>query len=496
MFVGRVGRAALGTLFSRLTGFLRDAAIAYAYGASASYDAFLVGLFLPQALRQVIGEAGLATAFVPVYAAARARGEGALFLRAFTRALLLALAPLVALGCVLARFYVPVLAAGFPPEKLREAAALATWLFPLIAFVAVSALEAAVLNVHGAFFLPALAPAALNVGMAGGALLLAPRFRPPIFGLVVGTLAGGLLSVLLLLPAFRRHLRAPPPDRAPAGLGRDLRAVGLRLLPALGGLLVAEANTLVDNRLASYLPHGSIATLQYAMRLFQFPLGVLAVSVATVALPVLAEQAAQGQAGAFRRTLARGFLLTAALMVPAALGLGLLAEPAVAVLFERGAFGRADTLRTARNLQGYLVGLWAYALVYLFSRAFFALGRPALPLLGGALALAANVGLNLWWVRLWGTFGLALATGVAGWVDALFLGVLLWRRAPGWIAGASLLRVFACAGAMAAAVAALAWGLAPLGSWAQVLLGVPVGLAVYLGLARLTGLWEELRAGG
>lgn len=496
MVLGRVGRAAAGTFISRLTGFVRDAAIAYAFGASASYDAFLVGFFIPQALRQVIGEAGLATAFVPVYAQARARGEGAPFLRAFAGVLVIALVPLVAVGCVLARLYVPVLAAGFPPQKMQEAISLATWLFPVIGFVSVSALAAAVLNVHGSFFLPALAPALLNLGMAAGALFLSPCFRPPIFALVVGTLGGGFLSCVLLLPWFCRHCagRSSSAVVKDPQIRRDLLVVGRRLLPALGGLLVAEANTLVDNRLASYLPHGSIATLQYAMRLFQFPLGVLAVSVATVALPALAAHMAQGEAEKFQSTLRHGFVLTAALMIPAALGLGILAQPVVTVLFQRGAFAHADSLRTAQNLQGYLVGLWPYALVYLFSRAFFALGQPALPLLGGILALAVNIGLNLWWVRIWGTFGLALATGVAGWVDALLLGLLLWRKTQGWLGGKELVLVLLCAGLMGTAVVGVHRALAPHGSWAQVLVGVPVGFFLYLGLLRRTGLWAKLRA--
>ncbi len=496
MFLGRVGRAALGTFLSRLSGFVRDAAIAYAFGASASYDAFLVGFFLPQALRQVIGEAGLATAFLPVYTQARARGEGPVFLRAFTRVLLLGLAPLVAAGCLMARVYVPVLAAGFPPDKMREAISLATWLFPLIGFVSLSALAAAVLNVHGSFFLPALAPAVLNLGMAFGALFLSRFFQLPVFALVVGTLGGAFLSLALLLPAVRPYYAGSWSGTGLRNLQirRDLVVVGKRLLPALGGLLVAEANTLVDNRLASYLPHGSIATLQYSMRLFQFPLGVFAVSVATVALPALASHIAQRQTTEFLGTLRRGFLLTAALMIPAALGLALLAEPAVTVVFERGAFSRVDTLCTAQNLRGYLVGLWPYALVYLFSRAFFALGRPGVPLLGGVLSLSVNVGLNLWWVRIWGTFGLALATGVAGWVDAVFLGFLLRRRAPGWLQVKDLGMILLCAGLMAGAVAGMNWLLARYGSWVQVLAAVPLGLVLYFGLLRKTRLWAELRA--
>ncbi|MCS7240878.1 MAG: murein biosynthesis integral membrane protein MurJ, partial [Candidatus Bipolaricaulota bacterium] len=430
MLLGRVLRAALGTGLSRLTGLARDVAIAYAFGASASYDAFLVGLFIPQALRQVIGEAGLASAFIPVYAKAAARGEDTAFARSFLRLLLFSLPPLALLGSLLARVYVPVLAAGFPQDKMEEAINLAGLLFPLIIFISLSAFQSAILNAHGSFLLPSLAPSLLNLGMIVGALFLSKLFRPPVLGLVVGTLGGGAATVLLLLPPFHKTLgpRSPAPLFHP-----DLREVGQRLVPCLAGLFVVEANTLVDNRLASYLPHGSIATLQYAMRLFQFPLGILAVSVATVALPALSENLARNDAEAFRRTLARCFLLAAAFMIPATFGLWLLAKPTVALLFERGAFRPSDTLRTAQNLCGYLVGLWAYALIYLFSRAFYALGRPALPLLGSFLALLVNIGLNLWWVRIWGTFGLALATGVAGWVGAVFLAVLLWRRIPGWI---------------------------------------------------------------
>lgn len=491
--VGRVLRAALGTGLSRLTGLARDVAIAYAFGASASYDAFLVGFFLPQALRQVIGEAGLASAFIPVYAQARARGEGPALARSFLRLLLLVL-PLLALGgSLLARLYVPVLAGGFPPEKMREAVDLASLLFPLILFVSLSAFQGAVLNAHGRFFLPALAPALLNGGMVVGALVLSRFLRPPILGLVAGTLGGGVLMVVFLVPPFRRSLgtKAPAPLLHP-----ELRAVGQRLLPCLAGLFVVEANTLVDNRLASYLPHGAIATLQYAMRLFQFPLGVLAVSVAAVALPTLADHVARGDPEAFRKTLGQGFLGVAALMLPATFGLWLLAEPTVAMLFERGAFQAADTLRTALNLRGYLVGLWAYALVYLFSRAFYALGKPGLPLLGSLLVLPVNIGLNLWWVRIWGTFGLALATGVAGWAGAVFLGLLLWRRAPGWIDAPKLLSILGITLAMAGVVWAVSLGAKDLSPWAWSLGGAALGFGVYTVLAWATGLLASLRGGG
>ncbi len=474
---------------SRLVGLVRDAAIAYAFGASAGYDAFLVALYIPQALRQVLGEGGLAAAFLPVYARARERGEGEALARSALVYLLALLPVLCVLGALFAPAYLPVLAAGFDPETMQQSVTLARWLFPLIGFISVGALAGGVLNAHGRFFLPALAPAVLNVGMILGAAALARLVQPPILGLALGALLGGGGMTLLLLPPLRRIIRGPwriwPPHPA-------LREVAWRLLPALGALVVAELNTLVDNRLASYLIPGSIATLQYAMRLFQLPLGILAVSVTTAALPWLARLAAQADDDGFRRALDRGFLVTAALVLPALAGLLILGTPILTVLFERGAFTAADTARTYASLAAYLSGLWAYALVYLFSRAWFALGRPLLPVLAGAVALAVNIGLNLWWVGIWGTFGLALATGVAGWVNALLLGALLWRRCPGWIPVRKTLQLFLAVGGMAGGLILVQPLLIPHGPWVTVGTGVPFGIALYAGLAWVFGVTRSL----
>ncbi len=492
-FLGDVVRGAGGTVLSRIAGLVRDGAIAYAFGASAGYDAFLVALYIPQALRQVLGEGGLAAAFLPVYAQAREEREGEALARSAFVYLLLILPILCALGTLFAPLYVPVLAAGFAPETMAQSVALARWIFPLIGFISISALAGGILNAHGRFFLPALAPAVLNVGMIVGAVLLARMTDPPIFGLAWGALVGGTGMAVLLLPALRPALRGPwrlwPPHPA-------LRQVAWRLLPALGALMVAELNTLVDNRLASYLAHGSIATLQYAMRLFQFPLGILAVSVTTAALPRLSRLAARADEDGFRRALDRGFVTTGALVLPALTGLLILGAPILTVLFQRGAFTAADTVRTYAALAGYLSGLWAYALVYLFSRAWFALGRPLLPVLAGAVALAVNIGLNLWWVQLWGTFGLALATGVAGWVDALLLGALLWRRCPGWISLNMTLRLFLVVGAMGGGLLLVLPFLSPHGPWVVVGAGVPFGIALYVGLARIAGITRALGGAG
>jgi putative peptidoglycan lipid II flippase len=231
------------------------------------------------------------------------------------------------------------------------------------------------------------------------------------------------------------------------------------------------------------------------MRLFQLPLGILAVSVTTAALPRLSRLAARSDNEGFRQSVERGFLTTAALILPALAGLLVLGSPILTVLFERGSFTAADTARTAAALAGYLSGLWAYALVYLFSRAWFALGRPHLPVLAGAIALVVNIGLNLWWVRVWGTFGLALATGVAGWVDALLLGLLLWRRCPGWVPIRKIGRLALAVGGMTGALLLLRPFLSAYGPWVAVGVGVPAGVALYAALAWILGITRSLVGG-
>lgn len=483
-------RGAAGTAISRVVGLGREVALAHVFGASAALDAFFIAYFVPNLLRRLLGEGGMAAAFLPLYV--QAGEEGAPFARTTLRILFVGLVPLCALGALLAPLYIPALAAGFSPGKLTLAVSLARWTFPFLALASLSALAGAILNAHGRFFLPAVAPSAWSLGLIAGALLISRLLSPPVLGLAVGLLLGGAGMVAVQAPAAWPHLRRP--GRASP---RDLVELGRRLLPVLGGLAVAETNLLVDNRLASYLADGSVATLQYAMRLFQLPLGILAVSVATAALPRLSTYAAAGREQGFRQALEKGVALGAALLLPATFGLLVLRKPVVELLFQHGAFTAADTARTAAALAAYLVGLWGYGLVYLFSRAFYALGRPGIPVLAAAVAVGVNVGLDLAWVGPWGTFGLALATGVAGWVDALLQGAALWRWGGGWIPG----RAVGAAGLAALGMGILLWGLdrlalAGLAPWGRVLLGVPAGLLLYLSFGRLLGLHRALKDAG
>ncbi len=489
---GDVLRAALGTGFSRVFGLGRDIAVAHVFGATASYDAYLVAFFVPNLLRGLLGEGGLAAAFLPVYGRAHVEGRGRA-VAAHTFSVLLVILPLIcAVGAWAAPLYIPLLAAGFPQEQLTLAITLGRWMFPFIGLVSLAALASGILNAGGRFFLPALAPALPNLAMILGALLLTPIARPPISALAFGLLIGAAGMLIVQLPFLRGEVGRLPRPWPPSP---EIRQMARRLLPVLGGVAMAEINVLVDTRLASYLAEGAIATLQYAMRLFQLPIGIVAVSVAVAALPRFARNAADGLQGPFRDALSEGVGLATVLILPAMAGLLALGRPIIALLFEHGAFTAQDTARTYAALAAYLSGLWAYTLVYLFSRAFYGLGSPGIPVLTGAVAVLVNIGLDLWWVGPWGTFGLALATGVAGWVNALAQGWLLWRRGTGWVPLRPVMGAAASAALMGLSVAgADRFLLATLAPWARVASGVALGIGVFTVAAVRFGVWRWVRA--
>ena len=428
---------ALATGISRLLGLMRDVAIADRFGAGGAYDAFLIAFFVPHFLRQLLAEGALSTAFIPLYTGLRvARGDTDLtvagddadrFASGLLSWLILLFAAVVGVGVWLAPTYVPFLASGFAPEKLSLAVGLTRILFPFIALVGFAAVFMGILNSHRRFFAASLAPVWFNVGMIFGVLVLAPRFpQQPVLGLAIGALIGGGGQLLAQIPSlfrlgfrFRLTFRPIHPE-----IWRLIRLMA----PAFLTLAVTQVNLLVDNKLASHLGDGGIASLQYGMRLFQLPLGVFAVSVATALLPRFSEAWARKDGARFSAYLGDGIALSALVLLPAMVGLFAIGADVVRLLFEHGSFAPEDTLRTVRVLSFYLIGLFPYGLVYLFSRAFYALKRTHLPLLAAAVAVGVNVALDLLLVSTMREAGLALATAISGVVNALLLGLFLIPR--------------------------------------------------------------------
>ena len=493
--VGDVLLMAAATGASRLLGLVRDATIAGRFGASAAYDAFLIAFFVPHFLRQLLAEGALSVAFVPIYTDRRlVTGDGDRFAGNLLSLLLILFPITVAVGVLLAPVYVPFLASGFGPEKTALTVSLTRMVFPFIALVGYAAVFMGLLNAHHRFFTASLAPVWFNLGMIIGVLFLAPRMGgAPIYGLAAGVLIGGCGQLAFQAFAMRGlglrlrfHLFPLHPG---------IREMARRMLPAVLAMAVTQVNLLVDNKLASHLGDGGIASLQYAMRLFQLPLGVFAVSIAMALLPRFSASLARRRDEEFSRQLTDGSLASLIVLLPAMTGLLILGSEVIRLLFEHGSFGPADTLRTARALSFYLVGLVPYGLVYVFTRAAYALGTTRLPLIASVCAVAVNVTLDLLLVGPMREAGLALATAIAGGVNAAVL-LFFLRRRIAWSGRLRQLGTVAAGSAGLALVVWATWTWIPGGAAASVFVPMTAGILFYLGFVRATSLWSLVRSLG
>jgi putative peptidoglycan lipid II flippase len=419
------------TLLSRVFGFLRDILTAALLGAGPVADAFFVAQRLPNLFRSLFAEGAFSAAFVPLFAgtmAAHGREAARVFAEDVLAVLLAALLGFVLLGEVLMPSVMGVIAPGFGeiPGKFDLAVDLARITFPYLLFIALVALQGGVLNSVDRFAAAAATPILLNLSLIAALLLMRAYGWRDGRALAWAVSAAGFAQFLWLMFSCARAglaLRLPLPRLTPE-VRRTLAVMG----PGTIGAGVTQLNLLISTALASFLPGGSVAFLYYADRLNQLPLGVVGIAVGTAILPPLSRQIRLGHLGDAVTTQNRGIELALLLTLPAATALAVLATPILAVLFQRGAFGAADTAATAAALSAYAAGLPAFVLVKVLAPAFFARHDTATPVKVAVAAVAANLGLTLVLMQFLAHVGIALATTAAGWINALLLLALLVRR--------------------------------------------------------------------
>lgn len=494
---GVVGSA---TLLSRILGYLRDVVMASFFGASIYSDAFIAAFRFPNMLRRLFGEGSLSIAFVPVFTDTlthEGAAEAEKFAGSALRALALVLAAVSILGVLLSPVIVYLSANGFTsdPEKFALCVQLTRVMFPYILFIGLVALCMGILNTFGHFAAPALAPTLLNVGMISALLAAAwmsPSKNSQVIGLSVGVLAGGFLQLGLQVPfLIKNGIRF---WRSAQLWHPAMKQVLTLMGPAVFGAAVYQINTIVVTFLASFLPTGSISYLYFADRLVQFPLGVFAIALATAVLPSLSRQAATGQMDDLRNTFAHAFRLVFFISLPSMVGLIVLREPIVGLLFQRGDFDAQTVRLTASALLYYGVGLWAVSALRIVLSTFYAMKDTRTPVRIAVIAIAANAlfGAVLMWPMAHN--GLALALSLASVLNLTLLTVALRKRlgALGWRSIArSIAKSGVCAALMGLTVWALArWAIPPVGGpWLNALAGLMIcliaGIVIFTGLAYL-----------
>ena len=465
-FFGTASIVMLAFVLSRVSGLVRVALLAGAFGASYELDAFNAAMQVPDTLYILVAGGALASAFIPTFTAYLARGDQRTAWQVASAVTNLVLVVTLVASLIVALF-APwlvsfALAPGYDAPTQALIVGLLRWMLASTVIFGVSGLLMGILNANDRFLLPALAPTMYNLGIIGGVLLFHRRWG--IHSAALGTVAGALLHLLVQIPALRGlNWRYKPI----LGLRLEgVREVGRLMGPRVLGLAITQLNFWVNINLGSrILVAGVVTALKNGWLLMLLPQGVFAQAIATVLLPSFSAHAAREERGAVRSALRSAVQVLVYLTLPSTIGLIVLGRPLVELFLMRGEFDALDAAMASWALAWYAVGLVAHSVLEVVTRAFYAMHDTATPVWVGGGAMALNVVLSLLFVQLfeWAGMrspayepwmplgGLALANSVATILETLTLTWLVRRRLNGLEDGllwASLWRTIAGATAM------------------------------------------------
>jgi putative peptidoglycan lipid II flippase len=442
------------TLGSTVLGFAREVVNARYYGTRWEMDAFLAAAVIPIILFGVFNGA-LVSALVPTFSEYIAHGddeEGWRLANTIINGLFIVLSVGAVLGYILAPYYVPLIAHGFPAPEMGVAIRMTRWLMPSIVAVSLSGVLSAILNAHHRFRSAALTGIGLNVVTIGCVVLLHRSIG--IYAVVLGTALGLFAQMLIQVPAllFTRKYR----------FTLDLHHPGLhRMWDLLGPIIVGSAAGQIalffDRYFASTLSPGYMAGMNYATKLVNFPQQIFAAAIATVIFPLLASQFARENRIAVGNSVTLGLRLVNFITIPSVCALIVLAYPMVQTLFERGTFQASSTALCAGLLPYAAVGLVALAANVVLTRCAFACKEVSWTVAISVFTVVVNVLLSLLWLQSLGARGLLLANSVSQSMQAVMLLVLVRRLVPrlNWrLLGISALKIAVSSGIM---VATLHW---------------------------------------
>lgn len=415
------------TAASRVLGYVRDAVLAYVFGAGVQADAFFTAFRISNLLRRLVGEGALTSSFIPIFTEemnARPKdGLRELASSVFTLFALI-LTVLTFLGIVFSEDIVRLMAPGFlaDPEKFALTVKLTKLMFPYMIFIGLMAIAMGVLNSHRHFTAPALAPILLNLAMITSVLVVAPFISSPVYALVGGVLVGGLFQLLLQFPFLKKIGMLPKlsfrwDDQA-------IKRIFLLMGPAALGIAVYQINLFVSMWFASPLP-GAVSYLYYAGRLMELPLGVFAVSISTAVLPSLSEHVANHDWNGVKRSLSFAVRLVNFVTIPATIGLIVLSYPIVELLFQRGEFTSQDSSGTAIAVVYYALGLVPIAVSRILVSVFYSLKDTTTPVLIAVVVAVLNAIFCYVLVGPMAHGGLALASTLSAAANCAFLFVVL-----------------------------------------------------------------------
>lgn len=493
----------LAFIISQLTGLARQMIVANAFGTSPAMEAFTAANRVSETLFVLVAGGALGSAFIPTFSSLLSKEGDQKAWKLASAILNLTLLTLMVLS-VIAAIFAPqivrhIIAPGFSSNPTQEAMAiqLTRIMLPSVVLFGLSGIVMSILNAKQVFFIPALTPSMYQMGMIFGVLVLSPTRG--IYGLAWGVVFGAALHLLLQLPAL---LRLNGTYTTSLGLDfQPVREVARLLGPRLIGVAVVQLNFWVNINLASRQPAGSVAAITYAFTLMLMPQAAIAQSVATAALPTFSTQVAENREDDMRHSLAASLRGVTLLALPATIGLILLREPIITLIYQSGEFTARSTQLVSWALLWYAAGLVSHSLVEILSRAFYALHDTKTPVIIGSLAMSLNVVFSILFSSLFQQVGwlphggLALANSLATTLEMIALILLMAKRLPGILGRKELWGITKGIGSSAVMGLGLwLWvgALKNSPAWAISGGGILIGLAVYSGVMWMLGV-EEVR---
>jgi len=492
-------------MLSRIVGMLRDMAFAYFLGASGLMDGWTIGFKIPNLARRLFGEGAASSSLIPIYSEQLHKDpeEAKKLASTVVTVVFVLLSAIVLLGEGIILVYYKFFAVY---EGTQTKLQLSAIMLPEMVLICMVAILGGLLNAHRHFAAPAAAPTVLNLFLIGAICISGWVFgmepASQVFVLAVTVILAGLVQVFIQLPplwARGVYIRPAWHIRSEA-----FKKVILLMMPMVIGLTATQINTFANDLIALWfsgspekgtffslfgaqirypLWEGAVSQLFYSQRLYQFPLGVFGISLATAIFPVMSAEVAAKDFKTFCVTISHGLRCTVFIALPATVGLLLVANPLISVLFQRGRFTDTDTIRTAWTLSFYALGLCGYSAQQVVIYAFYSLQDSKMPAISASIAVVTNIVLNLTLMWFLGTGGLAASTAICSYLQVTILMTVLYRRlGPDILDGfaPALLKTTAATLCMSGAVViALAFS-KDLPNIFKLLLAVPSGVVIYL----------------
>lgn len=418
------------TLASRVLGFVRDMTIASSLGAGFLADAFFIAFKLPNFLRRLFAEGAFNAAFVPLFAgmlAADGKDKARDFASEAMSFLLLVLLIVTGIFILCMPWLMLVLAPGFidDPQKFDLTVLLTRITMPYIIFISLVSLLGGILNSSDRFAAVAATPIIMNLCLIIIPFVIDDITPTGAHALAVSVMVAGVAQWLWLVYYCKRFGMLPKLVRPK--LSPDVKRLLVLIAPAALGAGVAQVNLFIDIIIASQFD-GGVSYLYYADRINELPLAVIGIAVGTALLPLLSRQIREGKREEAFKSQNRALVLSLFLAIPAACALMTIAEPIIAVIYQRGAFTSAETDATYRALIAFAAGLPAFVLIKILAPSFYANQDTKTPFKIASVCIVVNLVLNLILMGPFQHVGMAMATSTAGWVNVVMMGYVLHRR--------------------------------------------------------------------